>query len=348
MYGTVFAKDTNITDVEPYIPVRNIKNIYFDNVFIKNHSVFYCEGCSGDVGNKYILVKNANINIVGNESGTIWVYNSSIKITGNIYPVLLQDGGTLNMIGGGLSFGSEIVDVIGKLVNVTYFDCIVRDESDIEIYGTTEFFSYITMINSNPETTTKVTAIGKLNYLKVGGLGLFNLTYNGNITFGYFSNADFIHNIFGISIRTKGDVFTNFERYIYSATRERINIVDNFYETQGKQLTYTIYKLHPNSKYKVYLNGTLTYTFTTSPNGVLGPFNVTFHSPVNITVEYTPTPPPKPTSFMKSLLGIGILTSFLFFILSLISSPEISVEGLLKIIGVITAILILILTYGIL
>ena len=61
-----------------------------------------------------------------------------------------------------------------------------------------------------------------------------------------------------------------------------------------------------------------------------------------------PTPPPKPTSFIKSMLGLGILVSFLFFVLSLISSPEISVEGLLKIIGILTAILILILTYEIL
>ena len=69
--------------------------------------------------------------------------------------------------------------------------------------------------------------------------------------------------------------------------------------------------------------------------------------------EFDYTKPPEveekpPTSFMKSILGLGILVSFLFFILSLISSPEISVERLLKIIGIITAILILILTYGML
>jgi len=71
-------------------------------------------------------------------------------------------------------------------------------------------------------------------------------------------------------------------------------------------------------------------------------------------VDYLPLAKPpevekeSPFRFVKSMFGIGILISFLAFGLSLISSPEISVERLFEIIGMVIAITILISIYGML
>ena len=138
------------------------------------------------------------------------------------------------------------------------------------------------------------------------------------------------------------------DRNVISYTRELVKWVDNKIGGGSANITYRVCGLYPSRDYKLYIDGELNKTFTTDSNGCTPEFILEYHSPHEITIEASPTPPPKPTSFMKSLLGIGIVTSFLFFVLSLISSPEISVERLLKIIGIITAILILILTYGML
>jgi len=154
-----------------------------------------------------------------------------------------------------------------------------------------------------------------------------------------------VKQIFGpISIHTLFNTSIDVNRTVNTYTINKVEFVDN--TSEPTTLYYYVCGLKPNVEYKLYLDDVLNKTLITDSSGCTEMFPVTFHSPVKVSLEYSP-PPKKPTDFMKSMLGLGILVSFLLFVLSLISSPEVSVEGLFKIIGIIIAIVILILIYGI-
>jgi len=277
--GITYMKNVNLTSFLDINPVY-IRDTYLDNVYIGDTQVFYCDGCYGTYEEKYIVVKNSDINVTGSLTQFVYAYNSNITINTDSDFKIGQYGGTLNAKGYivYLDVHNTKGTVESYTIGATYYIypfsdiTLTQDSGDIYLQG-----DYIDKPSIN------LTLYGSIRYMYI--FGNCNLTYNNNITNTYYDGAKLRHNVLGISVETEGNVWTDFKRYIYEVSKERVRLVDDFEYASGQPVNYTIYNLKPSTTYNVYLNGTLTYTLTSSPHGTLGPFEVTFHSPVEITVE---------------------------------------------------------------
>lgn len=277
--GPTSMKNVNLTGIPDVDPV-NIKDLYLENVRIGNTQVFYCDGCYGTCEEKYIVVKNSDINVTGSLTEFVYAYNSNVNIDTDSYFRIGQYGGTLNAKG----FITQLIIYDTKGTVESYISGTTYDIFPFSDITLTQDNGYISLNGySTDEPSINITLYGSVEYISI--MGYCNLSYNNNITNGYYNGAKLRHNIFGISVGTEGNIWTDFKRYIYEVSKERVRLVDDFEYASGQQVNYTIYNLKPSTTYNVYLNGTLTYTLTSSPDGTLGPFEVTFHSPVEITVE---------------------------------------------------------------
>jgi len=278
IYAPTSMKNVNLTGIF-YIDPVDIKDLYLDNVYIGNTQVFYCDGCQGTYQEKYIVVKNSDINVTNVSLEFVYAYNSNVSIDAEGTYRIEQYGGTINARGEITNL--NVYDVKGTVESYIAGNYDIHPFSDITLTQN----SGLIYLHGNPtdEPSINLTLYGSVGYITMEGY--CNLTYNNNITNGQYNGAKLRHNVLGISVETEGNIWTDFKRYIYEVSKERVRLVDDFEYASGQQVNYTIYNLKPNTTYNVYLNGTLAYTLTSSPDGTLGPFNVTFHSPVEITVE---------------------------------------------------------------
>jgi len=263
--------------------------------------------------------------------------------------------------------------------NITIKNCVLSNwdgaiwfdgVNNSRIVNTTVRYNWggIVLPYSKYITIENVTAIYNSNFGLSGGFSCGNWV---------IKNSVFKHNNYAVSVVASNNtlvynnIFENNTHGLVIVDSSNVTVYNNLFNNTGENVGF-IRTIYPNSwnttktygtnivggpyiggNYWGYPNGT-GYSDTCTDSDLDGICDSPYTLAANnidylpLTKFAPPQPPKKPTDFMKSILGVGILVSFAAFVLSLISSPEISIEGLFKIIGILTAILILILTYGIL
>lgn len=284
--GKVYLENVSVDNV--YFDIDYLSFVYFENLTVRGEPAIYCDGCVGDYTGNFILVKNGNINFQADQAeSSVFAYNSIVNVTGDYSTSLTHYIGYINATG--QISNIQLKNVTGVLnLTINESSINVYDLGDLDIYQTKAFlYLYCTQYGITVDVFGS-----ELKFADISGAsgGVCNISYNRNFTSAYLDpSLDTYHRIYGITIGSTVDIGSSFKRYVYEISSEKVVFVDDF--ESGRHVDYTIYNLKPNTTYNVYLNGTLTYVMTSSPDGTLGPFNVTFSSPVNITLEeFTPSP----------------------------------------------------------
>jgi len=295
IYDSEIERELRFGDKSYYLSSSEIVNTSYCSIPIDVY-----ENTSVDISSDFSMIfsKNSDLNIIGSHQPPDPFECYGIGVVGYNSNITAE---TLEMV-------SVVLDKSNFNVSDINPDLIVCNDSTIYSDYMYSGIIYLDECYMNIESSVELHLSGRVRDsvaeivppIWFDGITLDNVTiYNDhNLILANTPNKIRILDSFtqilnnGISITISGNVDFSFSqtmhhievRTFYSKEKSLLMFVDNG-GTPGVTVTYMISGLKPNTLYNVYVDGNLVDSLFADENGALPGFDVTYHSPVNITIE---------------------------------------------------------------